>query len=207
LLHKALERVGAKKKAKEDVLVMIMELNVRRTINLWRPGNMVSVIALLMFTPAQAAPAKPVSDTAFAYHLCGLYQDTYGHASFGGSGAGCTWGIGHGDVGETATEIEMLAIRNIGPEQIATTVKGFDDLYAKFVIVPGYRTKKIAINCDTSGAPAQLVFWGIPSKSNIAGYAVCKNNIVFGEIHSPPDSDIDAEALFIERMKATARLL
>jgi hypothetical protein len=203
---KALEHVWAKEKAKEDVLVMKTELNLRRTKGLRRAVNIVSVIALLILTPAHAAPAKPMSDTAFAYRLCGLYQDTYGHASFAGSGAGCTWGIGHGDVGETSTEIEMLAIRNIGPEKIVETIKGFDDLYAKFAIVPGYKLKTLAINCDTSGAPAQVVFWGIPSKSNIMGYAVCKNSIVFGEIHSPPDSDIDAEALFIKRMKATAGL-
>jgi hypothetical protein len=185
---------------------MVMELNLKRTKGR-RHGLTVPAIALMMLTPAQAAPAKPMSDTAFAYHLCGLYQDTYGHASFGGSGAGCTWGIGHGDVGETATEIAMVAIRNIGPKQITETVKGFDDLYAKFAMIPGYKIKEIAINCDTTSAPAKLVFWGIPSKSNIMGYAVCNNNIVHGEIHSPPDSDIDAEALFIERMKATARLI
>jgi hypothetical protein len=78
-------------------------------------------------------------------------------------------------------------------------------MYEKLSIIPGHRTKDLAIACDTSGAPARMVFWGIPSKSNIMGYAVCGTVLVYGEIHSPPDSDMDTEAIFLEMMKTTAR--
>ncbi len=163
-------------------------------------------------TQGQAAPAKRLSDMAFAMRVCGIYVAPVGYPPATGdmtfnAGAGCTWTIGSGDVGVTATEIEMLAARDAEPAAIAKWVKGFDDLYEKFATVPGYKTKKIAITCDTSGAPAKMVFWGIPSKSNIAGYAVCENNLVYGEIHAPPDSNMDTEAVLVDLMKATARLI
>jgi hypothetical protein len=175
-----------------------------------RIRHSLAVLALLIAASLPVTPAVAESETAFAYRLCGLFHSPVGYppatdnASFG-AGSGCVWKIGNGDVGETATEMRMMAWRDTGPGGIAKAVKDFDDLYAKMVIIPGYRTKDLAIACDTSGAPAKMTFWGIPSKSNIAGYAVCGTILVYGEIHSPPGSDMDTEAIFLEMMKTTAR--
>jgi hypothetical protein len=169
-----------------------------------------AALALIIAASLPVTPAKAESDSAFAYRLCGLFHSPVGfppatgNPSFG-AGSGCTWKIGNGDVGETATEMRMMAWRDTGPGGIAKAVKDFDDLHSRFAIIPGYRTKNIAIACDTSGAPAKMVFWGIPSKSNMMGYAVCGTILVYGEIHSPPGSDMDTEAIFLEMMKTTAR--
>jgi hypothetical protein len=169
-----------------------------------------AALTLLIAASLPATPAVAESDSAFAYRLCGLfhspvgYPPATGNASFG-AGSGCTWKIGNGDVGETATEMRMMAWRDAGQAGIAKAVKDYDDMYEKLSIIPGHRTKDIAIACDTSGAPARMVFWGIPSKSNITGYAVCGTILVYGEIHSPPGSDMDTEAIFLEMMKTTAR--
>jgi hypothetical protein len=171
-----------------------------------------AVLVILTFASLLSTPAMAESDSAFAYRLCGKfiapvgYPPATGDATFG-AGSGCTWNIGHGDVGTTATKVQMMAWRDAGQPAIAKAVKDFDDLYEKMAIVPGYLAKNLAIACDTSGAPAKMTFWGIPSKSNIAGYAVCGKNLVYGEIHSPPNSDMDTEAVFLEMMKTTARMI
>jgi hypothetical protein len=169
-----------------------------------------AVLLILITASLPTTPALAESEGAFAYRLCGLFHSPVGYppatdnASFG-AGSGCTWKIGNGDVGETATEMRMMAWRDAGPAAIAKAVRDYDDLYEKFAIVPGYRTKDLAIACDMTGAPTRMMFWGIPSKSNIMGYAVCGSVLVYGEIHSPPGSDMDTEAVFVEMMKTTAR--
>jgi hypothetical protein len=174
-----------------------------------RMRHAVAVLAILFAASLPATPAMAESDSAFAYRLCGLFHSPVGfppatgHASFG-AGSGCTWTIGNGDVGTTATEMRMIAWRDAGPALIKKTVQDFDDLHAKFASVPGYRRKDIAIACDLTGAPAKMFFWGIPSKSNMMGYAVCGAALVYGEIHSPPDIDMDTEAVFLDMMKTTA---
>jgi hypothetical protein len=168
-----------------------------------------AALALMIAASLPATPAQAESESAFAYRLCGLFHSPVGfppatgNPSFG-AGSGCTWKIGNGDVGTTATEMRMMAWRDAGPGGIAKAVNDYDDMYEKLSIIPGHRTKDIAIACDTSGAPARMVFWGIPSKSNITGYAVCGTVLVYGEIHSPPDSDMDTESVFVEMMKTTA---
>jgi hypothetical protein len=174
-----------------------------------RMRRALAALTLLIAASLPATPAMAESETAFACRLCGLFHSPVGfppatgNASFG-AGSGCTWTIGNGDVGTTATEIRMIAWRDAGPALIKKTVQDFDDLHAKFAIVPGYRRKAIAIACDTAGAPAKMVFWGIPSTSNMMGYAVCGTVLVYGEIHSPPDSKMDTEGVFLATMKTTA---
>jgi hypothetical protein len=169
-----------------------------------------AALTLLIAALLPATPAKAESDGEFAYRLCGLFHSPVGYppatdnASFG-AGSGCTWKIGDGDVGATATEMSMMAWRDAGQAGIEKAVRDYDDLFEKkLAMIPGHRTKDLAIACDTSGAPAKMVFWGIPSKSNITGYAVCGSILIYGQIHSPPDSDLDAEAVFVEMMKTAA---
>jgi hypothetical protein len=177
-----------------------------------RIGRLSLALTMLTLASFAATPAMAESDTVFAYRLCGLfhspvgYPPASGNASFG-AGSGCTWKIGDGDIGTTATEMSIMAWRDAGQAGIEKAVRDYDDLYEKLAIIPGHRTKHLAIGCDTSGAPAKMVFWGIPSKSNITGYAVCGNILVYGKIHSPPDSDMDTEAVFVEMMKTTARAI
>jgi hypothetical protein len=171
-----------------------------------------AVLLILIAASLPTTPALAESEGAFAYRLCGLFHSPVGYppatdnASFG-AGSGCTWKIGNGDVGETATEMRMMAWRDAGQAGIEKAVRDYEDIYEKLSIIPGHRTNDLAIACDTSGAPARMVFWGIPSKSNIMGYAVCGTVLVYGEIHSPPSSDMDTEAIFLEMMKTTARAI
>jgi hypothetical protein len=176
-----------------------------------RMREFLTALAVVIAASFSATPAIAESDGEFAYRLCGLFHSPVGfppatdNASFG-AGSGCTWKIGNGDVGTTATEMSMMAWRDAGQAGIEKAVRDYDDLFEKkLAMVPGHRTKDLAIACDTTDAPAKMVFWGIPSKSNIMGYAICGTILVYGQIHSPPDSDLDAEAVFVEMMKTTAR--
>jgi hypothetical protein len=82
-----------------------------------------------------------------------------------------------------------------------------DEAFHNMRPVPGCRFRTFDTNCDAGSPPAKLVLWGMPSKSNITGYAICGNHILYGEIHTPPNSDLDTEMLFEKLMKAMMPLL
>ena len=176
-------------------------------------GLALLAIALLGSAQSQAAPAKTLSDGAFAARVCGIYVSPVGspratdNMTFAGAGAGCTWKVGHGDVGTTATEIMMVATRNLNKEELDQQLGFWKELPEVMAAAPGFRVKEFQINCNTIGASGKIVFWGMPSTSNIMGYAVCGNNIVHGTIHTPPDSEMDTELVFGQLMNAVAAQL
>lgn len=169
--------------------------------------------AILGSVQIQAAPAKAESDDAFAARVCRIYVSPVGspratdNTTFSGAGAGCTWKVGHGDVGTTATEIMMIATRNLNQEKLDQQLVFWKELPEVMAPAPGFRVKEFQINCNTIGASGKIVFWGMPSTSNIMGYAVCGNNIVHGTIHIPPNSEMDAELVFGQLMNRVAGLL
>jgi hypothetical protein len=165
-----------------------------------------AALALLMVTPLDLAPAQAEDGLGFAHKVCDLYQAPIENATFT-VGAGCTWLIGDGDVGTTRTQIVMIANRNAGADAIAMLPPTMDDFYQKMSIIPGFRSKVFNTNCDAGSPPGKMILWGMPSKSNIMGYAICGNHILSGEIHAPPNSDLDTEALFEKLMKAMMPLL
>ena len=77
----------------------------------------------------------------------------------------------------------------------------------KMTIVPGSRVKKWQINYGIIGVSGHVTFWGVPSKSNIWGYAVCGNHIFSGSINAPPDIEMDTELLFEKLMNVMVPLL
>jgi hypothetical protein len=171
-----------------------------------RLRSILTAIALLMFASIKAAPAKADDGIGFAHKICGIYEAPTEHATFS-AGAGCTWLIGDGDVGTTRTEIMMIANRNLNKEALDQQIEFFNDLPKNMAIVPGFRVREFQINCNTIGASGTMVFWGIPSKSNITGYAVCGNHILWGTIHTPPESEMDTELVFQTLMSAMVPLL
>jgi hypothetical protein len=170
------------------------------------PSRMLAALALLMLTPLAPSPAVAEDGLGFAHKVCDLYEAPIENATFA-AGAGCTWLIGDGDVGTTRTQIVMTANRNPGPEVIALMTASMDEAFENMRPVPGYRFNTFDTNCDAGSRPAKMVLWGMPSKSNITGYAICGNHILFGEIHTPPNSDLDTEMLFEKLMKAMMPLL
>jgi hypothetical protein len=169
-------------------------------------GRMLAALTLVIATSLAPGPAMAEDGLGFAHKVCDLYEAPIEHATFA-AGAGCTWLIGDGDVGTTRTEIVMTTNRNPGAEVIALMTTSMDEAFENMRPVPGYKSKIFDTNCDAGSPPAKMVFWGIPSKSNITGYAICGNHILFGEIHTPPNSDLDTEALFEKLMKAMIPLL
>lgn len=192
-------------KTKEDEQIVIIELNLRRVIGLGQLGLTMLAIALLALTPIDSAKAE--DGIGFAHKVCEIYTAPIEHATFSGGGAGCTWLIGDGDVGTTRTEIMMNASRNLSKEAFAQQLEFWKPLPNNMAMSPGFRVKEFQINCNTIGAPGNMVFWGIPSKSNVMGYAVCGNNILHGWIYIPPVSDMDTELLFEKLMNAMVPLL
>lgn len=191
---------------------MITELNLKRVIGVRLLGLAFLGTALLGSAQSQAAPAKAESDGAFAARVCKIYVSPVGyppatgHTSFG-AGSGCKWKVGDGDIGTTAIGIEMTAERNASKESIARMTQGFEDLADKMAIVPGSLVKEWQINCGTIGVSGRVMFWGVPNKSNIFGYAVCGNHILTGSINTPPDSEMDTELVFGQLMNRMAALL
>jgi hypothetical protein len=170
------------------------------------PRRTLAALALLMLTPLGPSPAVAEDGLGFAHKVCDLYEAPIEHATFA-AGAGCTWLIGDGDVGTTRTEIVMTANRNAGAEVIALMTASMDEAFENMRPVPGYRSRIFDLNCDGGSPSAKMVFWGMPSKSNITGYAICGNHILFGEIHTPPNSDLDTEMLFEKLMRAMMPML
>jgi hypothetical protein len=168
--------------------------------------RVLSTILLLMLAPVNSASVRAEDGLGFAHSVCDIFEAPIEHATFTG-GAGCTWLIGDGDVGTTRTEILMTADRNIDNEKIVMLTAVSDDLFAKTAEVPGYRKKAFVLNCEGDSAPAKMVLWGMPSKSNVMGYAVCGNNFLGGSIHTPPGSDMETEVVFEKLMKAMLPLL
>jgi hypothetical protein len=169
-------------------------------------GRTLAALALVIATSSVPRPVIAEDGLGFAHKVCDLYEAPIEHATFA-AGAGCTWLIGDGDVGTTRTEIVMTANRNPGPEVIALMTASMDEAFENMRPIPGYRFKTFVTNCDAGSPPAKLVLWGMPSKSNITGYAICGNHILFGEIHTPPNSDLDTEMLFEKLIKAMMPML
>lgn len=160
---------------------------------------------LLVFAPIDTAKAE--DGIGFAHKVCDTYTAPIEHATFSGAGAGCTWLIGEGDVGTTRTEIMMNATRNLSKEAFDQQMEFWKPLPNNMALAPGFRMKEFQVKCSTIGAPGVVIFWGIPSKSNIMGYSVCGNSILHGWIHTPPDSEMDTELLFEKLMNAMVPLL
>jgi hypothetical protein len=169
-------------------------------------GRMLAALAVVIATSLVPIPAIAEDSLGFAHKVCDLYEAPIEHATFA-AGAGCTWLIGDGDVGTTRTEIVMTANRNPGAEVIALMTASMDEAFENMRPVPGFKSKIFGTNCDAGSPPAKMVFWGMPSTSNITGYAICGNHILFGEIHTPPNSDLDTEMLFEKLIKAMMPLL
>ena len=184
---------------------MKIELNLIQDMGLWRLGLATMAFALFLFMPIDSAKAE--DGNGFAHKVCDIYTAPIEHATYSGAGAGCTWLIGEGDVGTTRTEIMMIATRNLNPEEFAQQMEFWRPLPNNMAPMPGFRVKEFQVACSKIGTPGSLVFWGIPSKSNLMGYAVCGNNIVHGSIHTPPDSEMDTELLFEKLMNAMVPLL
>lgn len=168
-------------------------------------GLALSAFTLLILTPIDAAKAE--DGIGFAHKVCDIYAAPIEHATFSGAGAGCTWLIGDGDIGITRTEIMMIATRNLSRDAFDQQLEFWKPLPENMALAPGFRVKEFQINCNTIGASGSLIFWGIPSESNIMGYAVCGNNIVHGTIHRPPSGDMDTELVFEKLMNAMVPLL
>jgi hypothetical protein len=169
--------------------------------------RVLTTFALLLLAPVNAAPAKAEDGLGFAHKVCEIYTAPIEHATFSGAGAGCTWLIGDGDVGTTRTEIMMNATRNLSKEEFDQQMEFWKPLPNTMALAPGFRVKEFQVSCNTTGTPGTVIFWGIPSKSNIMGYAVCGNSILHGWIHTPPNSDMDTELVFEKLMNAMVPLL
>jgi hypothetical protein len=164
-------------------------------------------MALIASVVIGLAPAKAEDGTGFAHKVCDIYAAPIEHATFAGAGAGCTWLIGEGDIGTTRTEIMMIATRNLSKEEFAQQIEFWAPFADNMAEAPGFRVKEFQVACANTGEAGRVVFWGIPSKSNLIGYAVCGNNILHGSIKTPPDSDMDTELLFEQLMNAMVPLL
>jgi hypothetical protein len=168
---------------------------------------MLAAIALIAPAFIHTAPTNAEDGLGFAHKVCGIYTAPVEHATFSGAGEGCTWLIGGGDVGTTRTEIMMNATRNLSKEVFDQQMDFWKPFPDTMLPLPGFRMKEFQISCNTVGTAGKVIFWGIPSKSNIMGYTVCGNNILHGWIHTPPDSDMDTELVFEKLMNAMVPLL
>lgn len=192
---------------------MITKLNLKRVMGVRLLGLALVGTALLGSAQSQAARAKAESEGAFAARVCQIYVSLVGspratdNMTFSGAGAGCTWKVGQGDVGATATEIMMIATRNLNQEELDQQLEFWKELPEVMASAPGFRIKEFQINCNTFSASGKIVFWGMPNTSNVMGYAVCGNNIVHGTIHTPPDGEMDTELLFRQLVNKVAALL
>lgn len=172
--------------------------------NFWTRLVGANFFALLFILGAPLFAAE--SDNAFAYRVCSLHKAPIADATYGG-GAGCTWRSGPGERGTESTEILLSASRNAGTEAIAGKVLHYDDLFRRFIDVPGYRIKALGLTCGLNQTQIRIVFWGEPYSGNLMGYAVCGNHFLFGEIHAPPSTMPENEILLEKLMHSLVPLL
>jgi hypothetical protein len=162
-------------------------------------------VATFFTSPVHALKAE--DGTGYAHRICSLYEAPVEHATFAGGGAGCTWIVGDGERGVTSTEITMLANRNPDAAEMTMLTQAYETMLQSMVPVPGYRSKNTDIVCGNGNATGRMMFWGQPYSGNMYGYAICGNNILSGEIHYPPKSELDMEVLYHKLMQSMMPLL